>query len=157
MKIPPGQYIPFWFKLWDGNPSDFILAHLTDTSGIEQAGSPYALTYSGNRGIYTGLGPQMGTANLVVDYETYADSAHTRLDGRYLPAAEWVQPDLPSPPSFILLNRPLAGTIVPNTIRGSISCEVEAGARIAQDKLLGFVSTPLLTGSVSAVEIQESL
>ena len=116
MRVPPGQNIPFWFRLWDGNPARYVVAHLTDAMGVEQAGSPFALSYSGNRGIYTGVGPEMGMVNLVVDYETYTDSEFTQLDPTYLPDSTWIQPDVGPPPQFILLNRPLVGKIIPNKI-----------------------------------------
>lgn len=157
MRVVPGQIIPFWYRLWDGNPNRFIVAHLTDVHGVEQSGSPYTLTYSGNRGIYTADGPLMGNVNLLSDYEVYLDPALTLLDTNYLPASDWVQPDVGPPPQLILLNRPLVGTIKPNEISGAVVCEVEAGARIHQDKLTGLVSVPLLTGSVSAPQIQDCL
>lgn len=92
MIVAPGQSIPFWLRLWNGNDSRYVIARVTSIIGLEQPGSPYSLTYSGNRGIYTGLGPVMGGVILLVDYEVYLDSLFTQLDNSYLPASDWVEP-----------------------------------------------------------------
>lgn len=121
MRILPGNRIPFWFKLWDEKPNRFIQANLTDAFGNAQSGSPYPLTYSGARGIYTGLGPNMGTVLLVADYQTYVDSAYTQIDQGYLPACDWLEPDVGPPPQLILLNRPIKATLYPTKIIAKIS------------------------------------
>jgi hypothetical protein len=94
MRIAPGDSIPFWLKIANGNGSRFVVAHVTSLLGVEQVGSPYTLTYTGARGIYTGTGPLMGLTNLVVDYEVYLDSGLTELDKTQLPNLEVMESDI---------------------------------------------------------------
>lgn len=156
MRILPGQPIPFWFKLWDEQASRHVLAHITTASGSEQAGSPYTLTYI-QRGIYSGNGPAMGTDFLVVDYETYLDSSFTQLDSAYLPAAEWIEPDVIPRPELIFINPPIQVKIIASKIRASVLSPIDAGAKIQHDQLKGFVFTPKMTGSVTSPQLGDHL
>lgn len=158
MKVLVGDPIPFWFRLWDGNPSAFVLAHVTDSGGNEVSGSPYPLSYV-QRGIYAGLGPQMPDSLRVVDYEVYLDSGFTELDNAYLPASEWVEPDMSSQPSVevVTIGTPIKGKVLAPVFKGLVTAEPDARARIQSTGLLGFISTPKFTGFVSAVSLEESL
>jgi hypothetical protein len=97
MRVNPGSPIPFWLQTWDENSGAYVLAHLTySITGLEVPGSPYAVPYSGNRGIYATPGPTMGTGLVSIDYEVYLDSEFTVLDDSYLPAQEWAEPSQPA-------------------------------------------------------------
>ena len=136
------------------NPNRYVLAHVTSTMGVQQAGSPYALTYTGARGIYTGVGPSMGNNILVVDYETYMDSLHTTLDNSFLPSADWIEPDVSSGTTQVLfLTAPMIGKVVPTLIRGEVLAPLDAYAHINRDKLNGSVTAPRLFGRVSTPEV----
>lgn len=94
MIVTTGQAIPFLLILEYGETNRYVLAHLTNAFGIEEAGSPFPLTYSGNRSVYAGTGPTMGIDLLEADYAVYLDSGYTQLDPNYLPvcASDWVEP-----------------------------------------------------------------
>jgi hypothetical protein len=158
MKVPVGQPIPFWFKLWDGNSTSFVRAHVTDSAGAELPGSPYPLTYV-QRGIYTGLGPTMINDLRVVDYEVFIDDAFTEPNKRYLTASDWVEPDTSVAPAstVVILRPPFKGKLSANTYRGSILAEPYARATVLRSKLVGFISIPKFMGNVSATRLEETL
>lgn len=158
MRVAPGYAIPLWLKLWDGKPNRYILAHVTDVAGVEQFGSPVALSYSGNRGIYSGSGPMMASEILFIDYQTFLDSAHTQLDNSYLPASDLAEPITTDPTSqVIFLTVPVKGQVSAPKIVGHVVLDVEAQGKIKDHKLIGFVNTPKLIGRVSTPEIEENL
>jgi len=155
MKVTPGDPIPLWFRLWDSNPSRFIQAHITDLDGNDIAGSPIDLSYCGDRGIYVGTGPVMGTSLLVADYQTYLDSGYTQVDRSYLPASDWVEPDLFSLPLTARLtavgvidNAPLEGSVDENAIEGVIEPQTSETGVVGSEEPVGKVQDLQIEGRV---------
>lgn len=147
MRVAPGQPIPFWLRLWDGNTNRYILAHVSSQAGVEQPGSPYLLT-SQPRGIYTGLGSVVGTSDLVVDYEVYLDSGLTQLDLRHLGNTERIEADISNREVLATLLSKIAG-ISPETITAFMDSPVLSGKIIPAEESIGIIDQ---TGSVTALE-----
>jgi hypothetical protein len=158
MRVAPGSNIPFWLKLWNERSDRYVRAYLSNTAGVPQSGSPFTLTYSGARGIYTGSGPVMGLNILVSDYQVYKDSGFTQLDNSYLPASDWVEPDVSSGGTTVTyLTPPMIGKIVPTLIKAEVLTPLDAYANINRDKMNGTVIAPKLLGTISTPEIEETL
>ena len=164
MKLPPGQPIPFWFKLWDDRANRYVLAYVTDESGNAQSGSPYSLTYTGSRGIYTGLGPSMGSRLLVVDYQAYLDAQYTQRDSTYLPQSDWIEPEfgfysqssgstLPpsTAPQFIFLNSPVSARLTANRITAFIQPQRQVQGVIKQAHLTALLYSNTLQGIIETL------
>lgn len=163
MRVSPGDQIPFWLKIANSNPTRYVVAHLTSLSGVEQVGSPYLLTYSGNRGIYTGLGPVMGPNNLVADYEVYMDEDLLVLDRTQLPNVELIESDISNRSVVTIILGSLSG-ISPDTITGvidltpiigvvSLSSEMQANISTGSEQQ-GEVVTITQTGTIETTTIE---
>lgn len=134
MRVTPGQPIPFWFRLWDGRSDRFVVAHLTDTAGVEQPGSPYLLTHV-QRGIYVANGPLIGVQNLNIDYETYVDEDFTQLDNRYLPNSDLAEADISNMDVLAAILGKLSAAspdtinaqVVSTIIQGSVDVNTQSG------------------------------
>lgn len=152
MRVTPGQQIPFWLKIWDGNPSLFIVAHVTNLDGVEQPGSPVTLTYSGNRGIYTGVGPVIGISDMRIDYEVFNDVGLTLASKKYLPSWEEVEADISN--SEVLSQ--ILGKLInvdPNTVVGYIDTTVIQGT-VEDSNLSGEVLISDSQGTVESDTLQ---
>lgn len=155
MRVTPGTQIPFWLKLWDGNPSRFIVAHLTDLNGLEQPGSPYILSYSGNRGIYVGLGPVMGISDLRADYEVFLDSGLTQTDRAHLPSWEDIISDVSVSYALSQILGKLAN-VDPNTVVGYIDQSYVQGT-VDAASIGGQVIISETQGTIDNTEVEQGM
>jgi hypothetical protein len=128
MRFTPGQQILFWLQLPKSAGSLYPVAHVSSVlTGLDLVGSPYPLTYSGNRDIYTGLGPIMGTDLLEVDYKVFSDSGLTQPSNRYFIYSDDIEPDFSEAVQTRIIVGPIkASMVTTNIIEGEMAEPIQA-------------------------------
>lgn len=163
MRVAPGQIIPLFLKIADGSGSRFVLAHVTRLNGSPYLTSPYPLSYSGSRGIYTGNGPIIGIENLVVDYQVYLDEDFLILDRSQLPNLELVESDISNIDAVTIILSSLSGSsqntilgVVDQTeIRGTVSNPGEIYSEVSLDSpQFGSVESISQTGLIETTTLE---
>lgn len=81
-RVDSGNPLILRCLLFDGNVSQFPVAHIYDSSGAEVAGSPVSLTASA-LGRYRAVGPSLADGEYDALYITYSDSGHSTENTNY--------------------------------------------------------------------------